>query len=140
MLPAQKADPCLDLIADLYHRGVLEELEHKKLWLAITTLNDIWAEEAGRMQDWVNDLQSGMYVNCVYCGHRYGPGETTPVSMADALKAHIEQCPKHPMSALKRQVDRMAAIKAVAERMTESQQLATRGWGTRILHLLVGEE
>jgi hypothetical protein len=51
-----------------------------------------------RLKTWVADLQSGMYVNCVYCGHRYGPGETTPVSMADALKAHIEVCPEHPLS------------------------------------------
>lgn len=57
--------------------------------------------EIERLQKWVTDLQSGLYVNCVYCGHRYGPGETTPVSMADALKAHVEQCPAHPMSALK---------------------------------------
>lgn len=42
---------------------------------------------AERLKHWVDDLQSGMFVNCVYCGHRYGPGETTPVSMADALKA-----------------------------------------------------
>jgi len=54
-----------------------------------------------RLQQWVDDLQSGMYVNCVYCGHRYGPEDKVPSSMADALKAHIEQCPKHPMSALK---------------------------------------
>jgi hypothetical protein len=54
------------------------------------------------LQGWVADLQSGMYVNCVYCGHRYGPGETTPVSMADALKAHIEVCPEHPMSAMRK--------------------------------------
>ena len=57
--------------------------------------------ELDRMRRWIDDLQSGMYVNCVYCGHRYGPGETTPVTMADALKAHVEQCPSHPMSALK---------------------------------------
>ncbi len=49
-------------------------------------------------QQWVADLQSGMYVNCVYCGHRYGPNETTPVTMADVLKEHIEQCPSHPLS------------------------------------------
>ncbi len=55
-------------------------------------------EEIERLRQWVADLQSGMYVNCVYCGHRYGPGETTPVSMADALKAHISQCPEHPMA------------------------------------------
>lgn len=56
--------------------------------------------EIERLKVWVADLQSGMFVNCVYCGHRYGPGETTPVSMADALKAHVAVCPQHPMSAL----------------------------------------
>lgn len=30
------------------------------------------------------------------------------VSMADALKAHIEQCPQHPMSALKKDIERLA--------------------------------
>ena len=53
------------------------------------------------MKKWVNDLQSGMYINCVYCGHQYGPKENTPISMADVLKQHIEKCPKHPMSKLK---------------------------------------
>lgn len=56
--------------------------------------------EIERLKVWVADLQSGMFVNCVYCGHRYGPGETTPVSMADALKAHVAVCPEHPMSGL----------------------------------------
>ena len=50
-----------------------------------------------QLQEWVNDLQSGMYINCVYCGHRYGPKENTPVSMAEVLKRHIEKCPKHPL-------------------------------------------
>jgi len=63
-------------------------------------LFDVGADEIDRLNAWVADLQSGMYVNCVYCGHRYGPGETTPVSMADALKAHIAQCQQHPMSAV----------------------------------------
>jgi hypothetical protein len=58
------------------------------------------AAQNGRLRLWVRDLQSGLYVNCVYCGHRYGPGETTPVSMADALKAHVAQCAYHPMAAL----------------------------------------
>jgi hypothetical protein len=56
--------------------------------------------ELQRYRGWVNDLLSGMYVNCVYCGHRYGPGESTPATMADALKVHIAQCPHHPMSKL----------------------------------------
>ena len=54
--------------------------------------------ENERLREWVNDLHSGMYVNCVYCGHRYGPCEDTPVAMADVLREHIEQCPSHPLS------------------------------------------
>ncbi len=77
--------------------------------------------EVERYKQWVDDLQSGMYVNCVYCGHRYGPGETTPVSMADTLKQHVENCPKHPMSALKVQIAALRAeneeLKAENERM-----------------------
>jgi len=64
----------------------------------------ILRQENERYQQWVNDLQSGMYINCVYCGHRYGPEKDTPVSMADVLKEHIEQCPKHPMSKLKQEI------------------------------------
>jgi hypothetical protein len=58
------------------------------------------SEQVERLKQWVADLQSGMFVNCVYCGHRYGPGETAPVAMADALKAHVAVCPEHPMSGL----------------------------------------
>ena len=54
--------------------------------------------ENKRLQQWVKDLQSGMYINCVYCGHRYGPNDEVPASMADVLKAHIEKCPEHPLS------------------------------------------
>ena len=57
--------------------------------------------DVDRLKHWVADCQSGMYVNCVYCGHRYGPSPETPVAMADVLKQHVEQCPQHPMSALK---------------------------------------
>ena len=62
-------------------------------------------EEIKRLQQWVSDLQSGMYVNCVYCGHRYGPADEAPVCMADVLKEHIEHCPKHPMSMLKAELE-----------------------------------
>lgn len=61
--------------------------------------------ELERYKGWVQDLQAGMYVNCVYCGHRYGPSDNVPVSMADALKQHIEQCPEHPMSKLRAQFE-----------------------------------
>jgi hypothetical protein len=55
-------------------------------------------ENVRGLSQWVSDLQSGMYVNCVYCGHRYGPDPGTPVALADVLKDHIAQCPKHPLS------------------------------------------
>jgi hypothetical protein len=54
-------------------------------------------QELIRLKRWIDDLQSGMYINCVYCGHRYGPADKVPSSMADALKLHIAQCPRHPM-------------------------------------------
>jgi Zn ribbon nucleic-acid-binding protein len=54
------------------------------------------------LEQWVADLHSGMFVNCVYCGHRYGPADKVPGAMADVLKEHIASCPKHPMSGLLR--------------------------------------
>lgn len=54
--------------------------------------------ELTRLQNWVNDCQRGMYINCVYCGHRYGPDKTTPAVMADVLYEHIKICEKHPLS------------------------------------------
>jgi len=41
-----------------------------------------------------------MYINCVYCGHRYGPQDKVPGSMAFTLKEHVKKCPKHPMAIL----------------------------------------
>lgn len=63
--------------------------------------------EIKRLKEWVADLQKGTFINCVYCGHRYGPNHETPVSMADVLKAHVEQCPEHPMSELKKDKERV---------------------------------
>jgi hypothetical protein len=51
------------------------------------------------MQQWVVDLQNGMHVNCVYCGHRYGPVEDTPTSNEQLLFEHIIVCPQHPLRA-----------------------------------------
>jgi cell division protein FtsB len=72
--------------------------------------------ENQRLQRWVHDLQSGMYINCVYCGHRYGPKESTSVTMADILKQHIEICPLHPMSELKKENE---ILRACNEEMIE---------------------
>jgi hypothetical protein len=64
-----------------------------------------------------------MYINCVYCGHRYGPKDKVPATMADALKQHIEQCPSHPMSVLKKQNAEMRElIERVPLRMTVGER------------------
>ena len=85
--------------------------ERQQLWLRWEAASNDALDKGVRIREleaalrqaenWIADLQSGMYVNCVYCGHRYGPSKTTPVSMADVLKAHIENCPEHPMSKLR---------------------------------------
>lgn len=65
--------------------------------------------EIARLTDWVRDCQSGLYINCVYCGHRYGPADKTEATKADTLKAHIAQCPEHPMSKLRAGLEEISA-------------------------------
>ena len=84
----------------------------RQLANVVGEINEVWmpkvAElqlEINRLRAWVSDLQSGMYINCVYCGHRYGPEDEIPTTMANALKEHIENCPEHPMSALKAEIE-----------------------------------
>jgi len=71
-------------------------------WNNIPRINQVQ-----QLKDWVSDLQSGMYVNCVYCGHRYGPKEDTPVAMADVLKEHIAVCPDHPLSHANQEIEEL---------------------------------
>lgn len=71
-------------------------------------VNDAQKTHIDRLKAWVNDLQSGMYVNCVYCGHRYGPKDDVPVAMAEILKEHVAQCPHHPMSHLRERMQHIA--------------------------------
>lgn len=80
----------------IYTKEVMDETlaEITALRARISRLED----ENKRLESHVSDLQSGMYINCVYCGHRYGPNDAAPVSMADVLYEHISQCPKHPLS------------------------------------------
>jgi hypothetical protein len=94
----------------------LQSILGKSLSAGIISIDGVnLIEENERLAKWVNDLQSGMFINCVYCGHRYGPREDTPVSMADVLKKHIEGCPKHPMSALKKEMETLTKKLSDAE-------------------------
>jgi hypothetical protein len=84
--------------------GLIPLADAEPVGVVLASDFDRLAAENERLASWIRDLQSGMYINCVYCGHRYGPAESTPESKADMLKAHIEQCPQHPMSALRSQL------------------------------------
>jgi len=89
-------------------------------------IHDHVCAENKRLKAWIADLQSGMFVNCIYCGHCYGPKETTPVSMADALKEHIEKCSEHPMSKLKEENRRLLSrLVAVDNRACMGQTPST---------------
>ncbi len=71
--------------------GNAEELAHAYIHLLEAENRDL--------QQWVDDTQSGMWINCVYCGHRYGPDDDLGgQTMREALEAHIATCPKHPLS------------------------------------------
>lgn len=63
--------------------------------------------ENERLERHVADLMSGKYVNCVYCGHRYGPAGKTPVTQAELLHEHIKKCEKHPLCALQKKFNRL---------------------------------
>ena len=68
-------------------------------------LVDKQENEVRQLKAWVSDLQAGCYINCVYCGHRYGPDSEVSSSMANVLKEHVEKCPQHPLSKSKELVD-----------------------------------
>lgn len=71
----------------------------------IRVLKQEWSEHIDRLEaelaeakQWIDDCQAGMYINCVYCGHRYGPDDEVEATMQQALYDHIKVCPKHPLS------------------------------------------
>jgi hypothetical protein len=58
-------------------------------------------EENARLAAWVRDLQSGMHLNCVYCGYRAEP------ATSDVLHDHILTCDKHPAAVLRAEITRL---------------------------------
>ncbi len=69
----------------------------------------VGCENCKTLEQWVHDCQARMYINCVYCGHRYGPDDEVAPTMQQALYGHIAKCPKHPLSAMKRRAERAEA-------------------------------
>lgn len=87
------------------------------------------------LRQWVADLQSEMYINCVYCGHRYGPAEDTPVAMAEVLRQHIEQCPQHPASKMRERAERAEALLEIERAAARIQSNKAAIWYKRYREL-----
>lgn len=104
-----------DLVYDLLVQGkkadALYELQTISTYsiynLAMDLILEKKALEASVVQfrGWVNDLQSGCFINCVYCGHRYGPDSEVRETMQQVLYDHIEKCPDHPLSAARKKIE-----------------------------------
>lgn len=76
------------------------EWELNSLKERLATCSVAWAEakaELASAQAWIERLQDGRTLTCVYCGHEYSPG--TPAHGVGALTEHIKVCPRHPMRA-----------------------------------------
>lgn len=97
-----------------------------------------WQEEVEQLQQWVDDLQSGMYINCVYCGHRYGPQDEVPATMAEALKQHIEICEEHPMSKIR--IDNAELASKLLHREEELEPLQENVRGLLEVHKLLKQD
>lgn len=53
-----------------------------------------------KLEQWIDDLSSHMYINCVYCGHRFCKQSESGQHPVKKLTEHMEHCSKHPMSKL----------------------------------------
>lgn len=78
----------------------IERLVRQKGWLCSVQEYPFQDDVLDKVRQYVSDLQSKMYINCVYCGHRYGPVGSGDIAM-DVLHAHVIRCVAHPMSAMR---------------------------------------
>lgn len=78
-----------------------------------------------RLMQWIVDLLSGKYVNCVYCGHRYGPTDTTPTSMSEILTEHIKHCEHHPLNTAITVIERLLSMNLYSCRVCEYSRNST---------------
>lgn len=132
---ARQIDDLLRVLATIRHRFGNTAVRYSIQWGSQgCRAIDGQKREIERLQQWVADCQSGMYVNCVYCGHRYGPREETPTSMADVLKEHVEECKKHPMSKLRDLVERIDRIATSEDQVADDD---TEAMG--VIHRLIAE-
>lgn len=113
---SDKQAECETKISEVVRKYLPDDFEEysepakKEMLLVAQGKAEVAAEkdaEIERLREWVNDLQSGMYINCVYCGHRYGPSDEVASTMQQALYDHIAVCPEHPLSRANAEIARL---------------------------------
>lgn len=76
-----------------------------ELDLCITEIKELQAKNK-ELEIWIDNLQSGTVITCVYCGHIHSVQKNShPLTVREALRKHIEICPKHPMSKSKTEME-----------------------------------
>ena len=90
---------------------------------------EIITKEIESLQQWIRDVQGKTFVNCIYCGHRYGAASITPVALADIMKQHVAQCPKHPLSVTKKSLEEAATLLETVSINAERQRRVLKWLG-----------
>lgn len=93
--------------AELFAKMTTELLAGAEHVRKLCTELSLAVQEIRRLNKWIDDLQSGMFINCVYCGYQYGP--STEAIARESLERHIESCQKHPLSIAKAEIATLAA-------------------------------
>ncbi len=79
--------------------GIKDYRQGARVCAAYEVLLHHWRQQQlqiSRLQQQVADCQPGVFV-CVFCGEHVGA--SAAVDMADAVKAHLRECQKHPAKA-----------------------------------------
>lgn len=74
---------------------IAEQLNEAEEFVDIKKLSKFLTSQ----QRWIDDLQSKLFINCVYCGHRYGP--TQLEIPREMLIKHQLDCPSAPLRSIR---------------------------------------
>lgn len=114
-----------DRLWENLRQSMADSIASQQAMLAIACGVDELTKEIRRLRQWVSDLQSGAYITCAYCGHRYGPKEGGDPSMVGLYREHVEKCADHPCNVLVREIEAMKVQRSeLLNRLNELQTAA----------------
>ncbi len=88
----------------------IEKAENLRLCHDQWYITNLWNKqhkEIKELDKWIDDLQAGMYINCVYCGHRFKSNPEIYPTMQEVLHEHMENCSKHPLFKANQELKRL---------------------------------